>query len=215
MQAFCGRRLRSLTCAATRLHSCPVLTPLSIFYLPNSKGLIFFSAYAGRREEKQAEAGWGGWEKNRGWLLHPFLLSGAYRARLLPSSKLQRSLPWPAALSIHSSLGKRQHSWKLGNTATWWPLLQGFLHILRSAESEACFSHLLWCSAGPFCSGRSTPCKCCNSLVEHPWYTIDAQPHFRYLHFCKFNFFLIVSPAIFVVSCHWKSSYSKFQKAEG
>ena len=187
MQAFCGRRLWSLTCAATRLHSCPALTPLSIFYLPNSTGLIFCSTYTGKREQKQAEMGWGGWEKNRGCLLHPFPLSGAYRARLQQSSKLQRSLPWPAALSIHRSLGKGQRSWKLGNTAARWPLLQGFVHILGSAESGACFSHLLCCSAGPFCSGRSTPCKCCNTLVEHPWYILDAQPHFTYLHFCKFN----------------------------
>lgn len=157
MQAFCSRRLWSLTCAATRLHSCPALTPLSIFYLPNSKGFIFFSSYAGRREEKQAEMGWGGWEKNRGLLLHPFPLLEAYRARLLPSTKLQSSLAWPAALSIHSSLGKGQCSWELGNMAARRPLLQGLVFILGGVESGACFSPLMCRSAGPFCSGEGPP----------------------------------------------------------
>lgn len=65
----------------------------------------------------------GGWEKNRGWLLHPSPLSGAYRAHLLPGSKFQRSLPWPAASSIHSYLGKGQGSWEQGNMAARQPLL--------------------------------------------------------------------------------------------
>lgn len=143
---------------------------------------FFFSTYTGRRQQKQAEMGWGEWERTRGCLLHPFPLSEAYRASLLSSSKLQRSPPWSAALCIHSSLGKVQHIWKLVNMAARWPLLQGFVHILGSTEHGTCFSHLLCCSAGPSCCGRSTPCKCCNTLVEHPWYILDTQPHFTCLH---------------------------------
>lgn len=165
MQAFCGRRLWSLTCTATRLHSCPALTPLSIFYLPNSKGFFFFfPTYTGRKKQNQTKTGWRGGEKNRWCLLRPCPLSGAYRGCLLPSSKLQRFLPRPAACSVHSSLGKGQCSCKL---ATRWPLLQGFVHILGSAESGACLSHLLCCSAGPFCSERSIPCKCCSTCARH------------------------------------------------
>lgn len=91
MQAFCGRRLWSLTCAATRSHSRPALMPLSMFYLPNSKGPHFFSppTQAGpyRREQKQAEMGWGGREKTGALLLHPFLPQGACRACVLTGSK--------------------------------------------------------------------------------------------------------------------------------
>lgn len=105
--------------------------------------------------------------ENRWWLLHPCPLSGAYRACLLPSSKLQKSLLWPAACSIHSSLGKGQCSCKLWNKAARWPLLQGFVHILGTAESGACLSHLLCCSAGLFRSEGITPCKCCNTCVGH------------------------------------------------
>lgn len=155
MQAFCGRRLWSLTCTATRLHSCPALTPLSIFYLPNSS--FFLSTYTGRRKQNQTKTGWREGEKNRWWLLHPCPLSGAYRACLLPSSKLQTFLPWPAACSVHSSSGKGQCTCKLWNKATRWPLLQGFVHILGSEESGACLSHCCAVQQDPFALREASP----------------------------------------------------------
>lgn len=186
MQAFCGRRLWSLTCAATRLCSCPALTVSRFFFLPNSKGLNFFPPIqAGGSKSKQKWGGEDGRKIECGYCI-PFP-SQEPIGHMCSQAANYKGFYHGLLLSVSTVLREGTVQLETGEYGSQMASSSMVCAYSGSAESGACFSHLLCCSAGPFCSGRSTPCKCCNTLMEHPWYILDAQPHFTYLHFCKFN----------------------------